>query len=307
MIRICLITIALFISSGLISQDRDIYYSGGYGYSDLFRTNAEGTIVRLTNRESRGEYQPQVSPDGKYIVFNTYRYGGWKLAIAELQNGDIKPESIRKLVTDSKGYEYDADWSADGKSIVYVGFTSGRSGGRQVFITDLSGKNVRQLTDDDRNHYSPNFSPDDQSIYFQATIDGAQSIQRLLIRTGEIETILHSDDAHHVAPSLSPNGRLLAFHKIHTDESVTTHVLNLADNTAQTLYGVGEEEKNYLNRQSETPVFSYGIGWSANSRKIVFTRHNGNFRFELFIADLSTNSVMQLTRLNEASLQPSWY
>ncbi|MEO9484876.1 MAG: hypothetical protein ABJG47_15560 [Ekhidna sp.] len=212
-IRTYLLAFVLCAVSPLMSQERSIYFSGGDGYSDLFRVDLDRTVSRLTTRESRGEYQPQVSPDARLIVFNTYRYGGWKLAIAELENGDIKSGSIKKLLSNSKGYEYDADWSADGQSIVFVGFTNGRSGYRQIFITDVQGKKVRQLTSNGHNHYAPHFSHDGKSIYYQINIDGIYAIERLIIESGKTEPVCNSKDWHAIAPSLSSNGSLLAFQK----------------------------------------------------------------------------------------------
>ncbi|MCP4458796.1 MAG: hypothetical protein GY816_12350 [Cytophagales bacterium] len=289
----------------ILAQERAIYFSGGMGYSDLFKVEADGSnVVRLTNKESRGEYQPHVSPDGKYMVFNTYRYGGWKLAIADLdEDGTIARGTVRKLVAKSTGYEYNARWSTDSKNIAFISFTNGRSGYKQLFITNTTGKNVRQLTNKERNHYAPNFTPDGREIYFQATIDGVFVVEKIDLTTTKIETVIQQEDAHIVSPSLSPNGKLLAFHKVNEYESVTTHVMDLEDRSE---YEISDPEKSYMNRAFETPLFSYAIGWSSTNEKFVFTKHQGESIFELYIADLTSKRAKRLTRLQESSTQPSW-
>lgn len=298
----------LLASQLVVAQDRPIHFSGGMGYSDLFSLNEDGSgLQRLTNRESRGEYQPQVSPDGKYVVFNTYRFGGWKLAIAELQDGKIKRGSIRKLVKSLKGYEYDANWSADGESIVYIGFTSGNSGYRQLFVTDPSGREVRQLTNTSSSHYAPSFSEDGKHIYFQAIEGEAYRLKRMNIESGEIKLLTERDNAHEIAPGLSPDGSRLAFYRIHLDESVTVHVFDLEAKTDKLIYGEKDSEKSFLNRAWETPLFSYAIGWSKDSKRFVFTRHLGDSVFELYLTDITTGKTRQITQLKEASTQPSWY
>lgn len=289
-------------------QERPIYFSGGFGYSDLFRVNADGSgTQRLTVKESRGEYQPQVSPDGQYVVFNTYRYGGWKLAIAELENGNIKKGSVRKLVSSSKGYEYDANWSADSKQIAFVGFPSGRSGRRQLFLVNPATGKSEQLTNASYGHYAPSFSPDGKSLYYQAAVGEVYGIQRMEIASRKTEVISSREDAHEVAPALSPDGSKLAFYRVHADESVTVHVFDLKTKTDKLIYGEKEGEKSSLNKAWETPLFSYSIGWSKDSYQFVFTKHHGGSVFELYIATAETGSVKQITNLKEASTQPSWY
>ncbi|MCE7992422.1 MAG: hypothetical protein HEP71_10590 [Roseivirga sp.] len=289
-------------------QERPIYFSGGFGFSDLFRVNADGSgTQRLTVKESRGEYQPQVSPDGKYVVFNTYRYGGWKLAIAELENGKIKKGWVRKLVGSSKGYEYDANWSADGKSVAFVGFPSGRSGRRQLFLVNPADGKAEQLTNTAYGHYAPSFSPDGKSLYYQAAVGEVYGILRMDIASRKTEVISSSEDAHEVAPALSPDGSQLAFYRVHADESVTVHVLDLKAKTDKLIYGKKEGEKSFLNTAWDTPLFSYSIGWSSGGDRFVFTKHHGESIFELYIATPKTGKVKQITSLKEASTQPSWY
>lgn len=73
------------------------------------------------------------------------------------------------------------------------------------------------------------------------------------------------------------------------------------------IYGEKEGEKLILNSAWETPLFSYSIGWSKGSDQFVFTKHHGGSVFELYIATSETGAVKQITTLEEASTQPSWY
>lgn len=306
--RALLVFVLVSVSISSFGQDRGIYFSGGMGYSDLFKVDQDGKeLSRLTTKESRGEYQPQVSPDGKKVVFNTYRYGGWKLAVADLDDeGEIIKNSVRKLVRNSSGYEYDGNWSKDGRQIIYIGFERGNSGFRQLFITDLDG-NSQQITNTGYAHYSPNFADGGNRIYCSVIQDGIFRLMQIDIETNAAIMLTAAEDMHEVSPAISPNGRYLAFHGVHDDESLTVRILDLKSLDQKVLYGTKEEEKNFLNRAWQTPLFSYGIGWSSDSEEIVFTAHLGDSVFELYKANIKTGQVTQITKLKEASTQPSWF
>lgn len=133
------------------------------------------------------------SPDGKKILFasshldpKSKEYYGeeYKLRDEEKKAGkrrtykwDFDPAmeifeanpdgSGMKRLTDSPGYDAEASYSPDGKSIV---FCSNRSGAEnlELYIMDSDGKNVRQLTNAPGCYNGgPFFSPDGKRIIFR--------------------------------------------------------------------------------------------------------------------------------------------
>ena len=133
------------------------------------------------------------SPDGKKILFasshldpKSKEYYGeeYKLRDEEKKAGkrrtykwDFDPAmeifeanpdgSGMKRLTDSSGYDAEASYSPDGKSIV---FCSNRSGAEnlELYIMDSDGKNVRQLTNAPGCYNGgPFFSPDGKRIIFR--------------------------------------------------------------------------------------------------------------------------------------------
>ena len=134
-----------------------------------------------------------LSPDGKKILFasshldpKSKEYYGeeYKLRDEEKKAGkrrtykwDFDPAmeifeanpdgSGMKRLTDSPGYDAEASYSPDGKSIV---FCSNRSGAEnlELYIMDSDGKNVRQLTNAPGCYNGgPFFSPDGKRIIFR--------------------------------------------------------------------------------------------------------------------------------------------
>ena len=143
------------------------------------------------------------SPDGKKILFasshldpKSKEYYGeeYKLRDEEKKAGkrrtykwDFDPAmeifeanpdgSGMKRLTDSPGYDAEASYSPDGKSIV---FCSNRSGAEnlELYIMDSDGKNVRQLTNAPGCYYGgPFFSPDGKRIIFRTDRQKKDNLQ----------------------------------------------------------------------------------------------------------------------------------
>jgi TolB protein len=91
-----------------------------------------------------------------------------------------------KRLTDSKGYDAEGSYSADGKHIV---FCSERDGNRELYIMDSDGKNVRKLTNAPGCYNGgPFFSPDGKQVIFRSDRKKPDALQLYVINsdgTGE--------------------------------------------------------------------------------------------------------------------------
>jgi WD40 repeat protein len=102
------------------------------------------TDVRaLTDQGSDNRY-PRVSPDGKTIVFTSYRDGN-----AEIYTIDVNGGSLKRL-TNSAGDDEAATWNANGSQLA---FASNRDGDYDIYVMNADGSGQAALTDntaDDR-------------------------------------------------------------------------------------------------------------------------------------------------------------
>ncbi|MEO8778972.1 MAG: amidohydrolase family protein [Rhodanobacter sp.] len=103
----------------------------------------EGTWVSL-----------DVSPDGRSIVFEL---------LGDLYQVDMRG-GVAKAITHGLPFDSQPRFSPDGKHIVFV---SDRSGNENVWVADINGGHVRQVSmlDDNRVFASPTWSADGRSIY----------------------------------------------------------------------------------------------------------------------------------------------
>jgi Tol biopolymer transport system component len=96
------------------------------------------------------------SPDSRELV---YSMGGslWR------QKLDSK-EALQ--LTDGPGYDYQPDWSPDGKSVVYVSY---QKDAMELWLLDVASGKTRQLTEGGAVNVEPRWSPDGKRVVWVST------------------------------------------------------------------------------------------------------------------------------------------
>ena len=93
------------------------------------------------------------SPDSKEAV---YSMAGslWRQRI---------DSTMAVQLTDGPGYDYQPDWSPDGKSVVFVSY---QKDAMELWLLDLASGKTRQLTQEGAVNVEPRWSPDGKRIVF---------------------------------------------------------------------------------------------------------------------------------------------
>lgn len=144
--------------------------------------------------------QPAVSPDGAEVCFG---YQG-HLWIAPVSGGPAR------RLTAGVGDDSRPRWSPDAR---WIAFNSDREGGTQVFIVPALGGPARQVTEHSVATHVHDWFPDGKSLLVTSLRETRRSaIYRLEIETGRLYRLL-SDDSGVYYPSLSPDGRWLAYQR----------------------------------------------------------------------------------------------
>jgi len=110
-----------------------------------------------------------------------------------------------------EGADFDPDTSADGSKIVFAS-TQHRSTA-DLYIKDVQGRTVTQLTTDPGNDIMPRISPDGTRIAFASDRSGAWNLYVMPIGGGRAIQVTgtSADDLH---PSWSPDGTQLVFSRM---------------------------------------------------------------------------------------------
>jgi tol-pal system beta propeller repeat protein TolB len=153
-----------------------------------------GDVERLTKGVGT-LYAPELSPNGKRIVFTNNGNGIWVMR-ADGNN----PHAI------TFKDDIDPTWSPDGSKI---SFASSRRGDRQLFVMDANGENVEQLTDLKNMGGRSTWSPDGTKIAFYRGPKGDHNIYIVDVNTKDIKKLTNGGD--NLGPSWSPDGNWIAF------------------------------------------------------------------------------------------------
>jgi Tol biopolymer transport system component len=118
---------------------------------DIYTINADGSgaPVQLTSEVAPSFAQmPVFSPDGRYIAFMSFREG-YCSVFRMTADGDEQTNLTPKDPGDpaSKWCSRAPSWSADGREIFFMSFRPSTGGQNEIFVMNMDGTDVRQLTD----------------------------------------------------------------------------------------------------------------------------------------------------------------
>lgn len=311
------LTLALFLGSGntqliageISGDEMRLMYASEQTSTTLsiVSTRADGSDLRehvpiAVNR--RGEYEPSVSPDGKFIAFTTYRYSGWKIAIS-----DINGRNVRRLTMDPQ-YVYDASWSPDGTQLVYRRIVNHGGayfrGNGDIFLINEDGSNNRNITSDDTEHArNPSFAPDGQKIVYDAFV-GDQLFVATVKPDGSTKRRVNTGESHAFAPSWSPDGQWIAHLRQEEDDYTDLWVMRSDGSDARNL--TQSRARGYAPIGDRIQHWQYGTSWSPDGQFIAFTadyEEEGNV--DLYTVRVNGGPVARLTSGKGADTHPHWY
>jgi len=133
---------------------------------DIWVMNVDGTDLHQLTDNLVADEAPSWSPDGQTIAY----YSGFPLVITLMNadGGDIRP-----LIEGKEGYGLDPVWSPDGQQIAFVSL---RDGDDEIFVVNVNGSDLRQLTDNSDSDREPAWSSDGQQLAFMSDRDGDMEI-----------------------------------------------------------------------------------------------------------------------------------
>jgi Tol biopolymer transport system component len=133
----------------------------------------------------------------------------WSVAVPD---GTGAPTAPRMLVASSR-LETDADFSPDGRRIV---FQSDRSGNLEIWVSDIDGSHSRELTSFGHGDPgSPRWSPDGTQIAFDSKVDGLIQIYVIGADGGPPKRLTEPPGSNFV-PSWSRDGQWIYFASFRT-------------------------------------------------------------------------------------------
>jgi Tol biopolymer transport system component len=131
--------------------------------ADLSTAGEKVLGMRKLLQSSPGDYAPQLSPDGREIVFESARSG--KMEIWKCNADGSDPLKLTSLDGDAGTPR----WSPDGK---WIAFDYSPYALSQIFVIDKDGRNLHSVTSGTYENVVPSWSSDGKAIYFASNRTG---------------------------------------------------------------------------------------------------------------------------------------
>src|SRR5277367_3813157 len=159
--------------------------------------STSGTPTIDQSLEMKGAFSPEISPDGKRVVYEVSRTN-WEdnaferdLWIVDTATGE------GHQLTASKKSSTNATWSPDGKWIAFLSDRSGQISGtpegkKQIYVIAADGGEARQLTKVETGVTNLAWSPDSKRMAFSAEDPEPKTMKDRKEKYGEYE-VVHAD------------------------------------------------------------------------------------------------------------------
>ena len=203
-----------------------VFENGGYIYKmDATAKKPEKVDIRLTsdNIYARSDIkdgakyitEASISPDGERIVVTSR---------GEVFNLPVD-KGVTKNITRSPGqHDREAQWSPDGKLIVYI---SDGTGETELYMQDATGGEPVQLTKNNDTYIrSFEWSPDSKTIVYT---DRKNRINLLDIASKQVALVIQDPMAEIRDVTFSPDSKWLTYSRPASNEHSIVYVYNIAD------------------------------------------------------------------------------
>jgi len=184
-----------------------VFTSTSEGHHTIMKIAPNGTGLTALSEPAEEAADPDVSPDGKRILFFTSDPRPRDLYVRDLSSGATQP-----LTSTDAFSETSPRWAPDGRSIVYVGSDTTRGAKGDLWIMDLETRKPRNLTATPRvSEFHPAWAHDGTRVTYIRHEGDRFDVAMLDLRSGK-ETIVASGNGYAVlSPHFSPDDRFVTF------------------------------------------------------------------------------------------------
>ncbi len=257
---------------------RIAYVSRVSGNKEIFIMDWDGYNQAQLTRNGSINLNPAFSPDGRELIFSSYKRGNPDLYKRSLTNPVEQPISTRK------GLNITGAWSPDGSKIALA---MSKDGDSEIYTISKDGKNPVRLTINPAIEVSPSWSPDGSRIAFVSDRFGKPQLFTMAADGGNPQRLTHAG-SYNVTPAWSPKGDKIAYarsgggfqiYSINPDGSGDTQLTTVGNN--------------------ENP------SWSPDGRFITFhsTRDGGD---GIYVMRADGSGQIRVSTGKGSTSQPAW-
>ena len=249
------------------------------GHKEVYICDFDGYNVKQITFDKSIALFPRWSPDGNYLVYNSYKEGDPMLYLIDMSSGKISRISARD------GLNTGARWASDGKELV---LTLSHESNPDIYGIDLNGKITKHYVNNWGIDVSPSLSPDGKKMAFVSNRSGSPQIYIKDLINGNEERLTF-EVKYCTSPVWSRMDKI-AFSAM-TDGSIDIYTINPDGSNMRKLTESGGN--------SEDPC------WSPDGRYLVFSSSRDG-KYGLYIMNSNGQNQRKIGFMDGEETAPSW-
>lgn len=202
-----------------------VFENGGYIYK-LDVTDKQPVKINISLASDNIYARSEIKDGGKYITGASLSSDGERLVVTA--RGEVfnipADKGVTKNITRSPGaHDRDAEWSPDGKSIVYISDATGET---ELYLQDAIGSDPVQLTKNNDTYIrSFVWSPDSKSIVYT---DRKNRINLLDVSSKQKTVLLQDPVGEPRGVTFSPDSKWLTYSRLESNDFNVVYVFDIA-------------------------------------------------------------------------------
>ncbi len=248
------------------------------GNKELYLMDYDGFNLQRLTKNGSINLNPDFSPNGRELIYTSYKKGNPDLYRRELFTG------VEARTSSSRGINVTGCWSPDGKRIALA---LSKDGNSEIYLIDRDGKQPTRLTNNPAIDVSPAWSPDGRQIAFVSDRLGKPQVF-VMNADGSTVRRLTTEGAYNVSPRWSPKGDRIAYCR--QQGGFQVHLINADGSGDVQLTSQGSNEHPR---------------WSPDGRFIVFgsTRDGGE---SIYVMRADGSGQTRVSRGKASDSHPTW-
>lgn len=247
---------------------------------ELYMMDFDGNNVRKITANGSINLSPRWSPNGKELMFTSFKEGSASLFTKDLAS--YKEKKLLKTPSMNMG----GCWSPNGKKTV---FTVSNDGDSDLYLADYGGKSMRRLTSGWGLDVSPSWSPVDNTIAYVSDKSGNPNIY-VVPESGKNPTRLTYEGKYNTSPAWSPKGDYIAYSSLQKDGFRIYIIRSGGQDPRQISFGPGNDEEP---------------SWSPDGRFLTFSSTKEGKK-SIYIVAIGSGKMIKLNGTKGQDMSPAW-
>lgn len=251
---------------------------GGRQDTDWQRLGAEFTVMAHYQTGSDGvtiELRLVDIKDGKMLLGRRYR-GAWDT------NKEMVLKFCDEIILKLTGEA--------GISRTKIAFVSNGSGAKEIYLADVLGQNIRQVTRHNNIALSPRFSPDGGKLAYTSYHRGNPNLYVTELSQSTSTRAISRKEGLNMAPAWSPDGTKMAI-TLSMDGNPDLYIMNMQGDVSQ--------------RLTKNEGINVSPCWSPDGSRLAFVSDRTGTP-QIYIMDMRTRTVSRITYSGNENTTPSW-